>query len=698
MKRIELRSLLAEGAVATPAGRIVRTLSERGALSATQISRLTGLAKSTVSTALSELRQLEMVVETGSETASGSVGRPATTLTLNPRAGSCIGILVGQTEIQVIVADVAHTVLADKSVHLDPDYPAETAAEVVAGLIAEAYEGQWHSPEGLLGIGIAMIQVLPILTHVQYTPRAAGGDSVGWDYATSYAFHVKEFLTVVMPQFNGVLETYWGDNGFKSHTEYLGALVVVLAVIGLGAVRRRGLLLVTLVIGGLFLLISLAADTPFYRLWYEVMPMMKSVRAAGMAFYLVALMVCIWAAHGADRLLRGEAGARTLTISLGVLGALGLLAVAGLMESMSYALADPRMVSRVAANVPEIRLGGARLLLVVIVGGGVLIAIQRRRLTGALAAGLLIAVVMLDNWSVLRHFAKWLPPAEVTYASDELIATMQQTPLPYRVLDPGGDFAGAGVYGGSILMGHKVPTLFGYHGMESRWFDDLFGTKNIWTRQLSPTLWDLYGVEYIVLNQEEPGLPGFTQVTGPVSFPNLIGRNAPAGFLYRRDVPAQWARVVPGAIQVPEDQMGATIADPGFPVNLVALFPDTSTVVGATATIAIPESTTVTASLAEWRAGKMTIALEGTDPRTTYLLVAENWYPDWRAVVDGVETPTYRANLAMIGVPIPSGAREVQLEFAMADYTAGRIITALSLLGALGLVVAGRFRRKPADV
>lgn len=155
MKRIELRSLLAEGAVATPAGRIVRTLSERGALSATQISRLTGLAKSTVSTALSELRQLEMVVETGSETTSGSVGRPATTLTLNPRAGSCIGILVGQTEIQVIVADVAHTVLADKSVHLDPDYPAETAAEVVAGLIGEAYEGQWHSPEGLLGIGIA---------------------------------------------------------------------------------------------------------------------------------------------------------------------------------------------------------------------------------------------------------------------------------------------------------------------------------------------------------------------------------------------------------------------------------------------------------------------------------------------------------------------------------------------------------------
>ncbi len=69
MNRIELKSLLADSALATPSGRIVRALSERGALSATQIARLTGLAKSTVSTALTELRRSQMVVETGSESA-----------------------------------------------------------------------------------------------------------------------------------------------------------------------------------------------------------------------------------------------------------------------------------------------------------------------------------------------------------------------------------------------------------------------------------------------------------------------------------------------------------------------------------------------------------------------------------------------------------------------------------------------------
>lgn len=155
MNSIELKSLLTDSALGTPVGRIVRTLSERGSLSAAQLARLTGLAKSTVSAALSELRRSDMVVEVGSEPA-GSVGRPATTLTLNPRAGTCIGILIGQAEIQVIIADVSHSVLFDQSVYLEPDYPPEQAANLVRDLIAKAYADHRLSRHGLLGVGLAV--------------------------------------------------------------------------------------------------------------------------------------------------------------------------------------------------------------------------------------------------------------------------------------------------------------------------------------------------------------------------------------------------------------------------------------------------------------------------------------------------------------------------------------------------------------
>lgn len=155
MNKIELKSLLAEDTQDTPTGRVVRTLTERGTLTATQIVRLTGLAKSTVSMVLAELRRLDVVVELGSDPARG-VGRPATALTLNPLAGTCIGILIGQTEIQVILADVSHTVLYDRSTARDLDYSPELAITAVRELIAEAYEGQWRARAGLLGVGIAM--------------------------------------------------------------------------------------------------------------------------------------------------------------------------------------------------------------------------------------------------------------------------------------------------------------------------------------------------------------------------------------------------------------------------------------------------------------------------------------------------------------------------------------------------------------
>ena len=155
MNKIELRSLLSDPTAGTPTSRIVRMLSERGAMSATQISRLTGLAKSTVSTALTELKREDIVVEVGSES-PGGVGRPATALTLNPRAGTCIGLLVGQVEIQLTLADVSHSVLFDKTVHLPLDYPPEYAREAVGELIEEAYDGQRLNRAGLLGVGIAM--------------------------------------------------------------------------------------------------------------------------------------------------------------------------------------------------------------------------------------------------------------------------------------------------------------------------------------------------------------------------------------------------------------------------------------------------------------------------------------------------------------------------------------------------------------
>lgn len=172
MHKIELKSLLADRAVGTPSGRIVRALSERGGLSATQIARITGLAKSTISTTLSELRKSGVVVEGGNGPESGreaGVGRPATVLTLNPVAGTAVGVAIGLGYIQVIVADVSHAVIASKTMPMEAaDYSPEEAAAVAKQLIREAYAENSMSTAGLLGVGVAVSgPVNPIDSRVQ---------------------------------------------------------------------------------------------------------------------------------------------------------------------------------------------------------------------------------------------------------------------------------------------------------------------------------------------------------------------------------------------------------------------------------------------------------------------------------------------------------------------------------------------------
>ncbi|WEK51461.1 MAG: ROK family transcriptional regulator [Candidatus Kaistia colombiensis] len=153
-----LKSLLDDPADGTPSARIVRLLSERGTLSATEIARLTGLAKSTVSMTLAGLRRSDIVIESGhGDTVRGAgVGRPATALTLNPKVGTCVGVLFGLEAIQLIVADVSHRVISDRKVQIEPDYSPAEAAALTRRLIDEAYEEHGLAPEGRLGVGVAV--------------------------------------------------------------------------------------------------------------------------------------------------------------------------------------------------------------------------------------------------------------------------------------------------------------------------------------------------------------------------------------------------------------------------------------------------------------------------------------------------------------------------------------------------------------
>ena len=544
-------------------------------------------------------------------------------------------------------------------VFFDPERPAGLSWPRELGLAFGAV---------LLGLAISAIQVLPFLQYIPYSPRAVGGPSGGWDYATLFSMPPEELVTTVLPQFNGVLDHYWGRNVFKLHTEYLGAIVVVLAVLGLGDRRRRRTVQALVLIALLFLLVSFGGHTPFYYLWYEVMPMMKKVRAPGMAFFMVALPVSALAGFGGDRLVRREVSLRAFAVPLAVLGGLALLGVAGVLQSVATLLAGPEQASRVADNAGALQGGALRLLLVTLVGGAALWAVWSGRLASPLAAAALALVVVGDLWSIDRLFFIFREPASVVYRDDAVTSRLRAERKPFRVLD-------VGVYQGSYLMAHDIQTMLGYHGNEVRFYDELLGGKGQWRNAGSPTLMDLLSVRYVLLPEAQP-LPGFHQVLGPVT----TTPGSPA-VLLERDTAAPYVRVVPAAAKVPEDQLVPTVIDPRFPYSFVALYPDTASVTPEPIRGGqLPAPSPVKATLAAWAPGQMRIALQGAAAKPSYLIVGETWYPDWHATVDGKSAPVHRADHALISVVLPPGAREVSLHFASAAYARGKLVTLAALL------------------
>jgi len=525
----------------------------------------------------------------------------------------------------------------------------------------------------VVGIGIAALQVVPFLEYIKYSPRADNGPATGWAFATSFAFPPVEIFTLLLPQFNGVLDHYWGPNPLKFHTEYVGVLPLVLATLAWGDRARRRLVIAFGVGAIVFLLFAWGGYSPLYRLLFNVLPMLNKIRAMGMVFFLVAFAMSMLAAIGMERVLSGGVSVKRLAIVAGCVAAFALVGAVGALQGLAEALASPEHAQVVSANAAELQAGALRLFLFALLSGGVLWAAATRRARGIGAAAAVLVVLVADLWSVDRMFYEFSPRADVLFRDDAITSRLKQTHALYRVFD-------FGSYGqSSILMAYGIPDATGYHGFELNSYDELGGHDHGWRDLLSPNLIDLLSIRYIIY-PDATTIPGYHRVIGPV-----LNAQGDSATLYERDTIPPYARVVLTAAKVPESQQVPAIRDPRFPINAVALYDDTSSVRPDSIVQPLPASH-VSASVTSWSPGRMSIALFGADARPGHLIVSENWYPDWHATVDGRPGVVHRADHSLLSVEVPAGAKQVQLWFDQPSYAKGKIISFVALLAALAMI------------
>jgi len=462
--------------------------------------------------------------------------------------------------------------------------------------------------------------------------------------------------------------------------------VVALAVLGAAAKDQRRLVLWIGGIGLLFLLVSLGAATPFYKLWWTVMPLVSKTRAPGMAFFVVAFVVALLAGLGAQRLERKEGG-KAVVPWLILAGVIALLAVSGAFGAIAETLAGAR-VAAARDNISAIMWGAFGSALALGLTGALAWATLRDRLTPRLFALALALVIGGDLWLNATRFWTYSPnPTSDVFRPDPLTGQMRATPLPYRVLD-------LGVYpsDGVTLMAFDIPQVLGHHGNELRYYDELLGGKNEWNNLRFVHLWDLLAVRYALTPsgaRNVDSIPGYRRVLDSV--PTSAGGRAN---LFERIEAQPYARVVPGGFKAPDSSVVIpTLLDPRIDYSRVVLFtPDQP--VTPLPIREMPPPSPSRASVTAWVPGRMTIALDPAPPQPSYVLVSENWYPDWHATVDGAPGSVLRGDYTLITVPVSAGAKRVELSFRSRHYETGRAISLGSLALVAGVVVSSLVRRR----
>ena len=584
----------------------------------------------------------------------------------------------------------------------------------------------------VLGAGVAGVQLLPAVEYVTEfsrrtatTTRADAGGSVA--YSSSWSLHPEEVASLVVPEFPGVNvsggadwteNTYWGRNPFKLNHEYAGLVVLLLALLSFVGAPGRGIRFTLAGIGGVALLYALGTHTPVWRIFYEVVPGISLFRAPSIAAFLFGFAAVTLMAFGVDRILAAGRGARarergekkggdvsgatssdnTLLLVLLVLtGALlvgTVLASSGILTSLwvdlLYRSLEPGKTTALAAAGPFITRG---FFLATLLAGATAVlvwALRRGFLTPGLWMGGMALLIVVDLARVdapfiqTMDFQRWAAPdPNIQYLQDR-----QEEEPPFRLLAMGGNQSGQnvkpGMYDIELAAGHHPNDLARYReliGMAGSGLPRNFFREAEGRLELDLSLLSVLNVRYVLWPVRRFG--GLPQ--GEVVMATTLGDGTPYEAVY--EIPTlPRARLVGRAVILPDQEAVARIRSPDFRPAQEVTLPEAPP-------LELP-GTPVEGEVRWLERGLNAMRLHVETSEPALLVLAENWYPAWKARVGGEETPVLRANHTLRAVPVPPGTHEVEVYYDRGWYGTSLLVTLLALGVVVGLGAVGLWRRR----
>ena len=569
-----------------------------------------------------------------------------------------------------------------------------------------------------IGVGIAAIQFLPQLLHVEQSIRQGGLNPV---YATTMPAQLRYLPQLILPYafLQGdwlPVPDRWGStlNYTPSSGIYLGAAAVVLPVIALwwrrGRIDPVWPLTVSLVLALMF---AIGGNGVLFRV-LGALPGLSGLRFPSRFLFWVGFCLACLAAFGLHRTIARsriaairDRGYAPLAISTGL-----SVLLAGLFWVFRERLAD---AVRLADD-----FGTGIVLSLSIIGIMVLLAVSvlAKRLPRAVALPLIVLFVAGDLLG-FRARADYAPTVAIpsVLADPPVAQVLKNDREPFRVMSLIGIERGWNRNADlAEYLQADTTSLWGLDSADA--FYSLFLRRHYALRE--SIVWELnhspesaaklsqflgtWNVKYLV-SPKDVGLSGWIPVhesERAVAWrnPDVLPRVHVVTELVPEDIEPRetWDRRAAERLDLYRF-MVADWSTRREDAQIIDHILEQNTDYRRTAVVEGPDLPALQPGAGTFAARELphdsdSMAFEVEADRAGFLVIAMNFYPGWTATVDGQPVRLYRTNYTSMGLVIPKGRSRVALRFATPGFRAGAVLTAGSLLLCAAVLLVGPIRNR----
>jgi len=542
----------------------------------------------------------------------------------------------------------------------------------------------------IIGLFISAIQFYPGYIYTKnYSPRA--DTKRGYDWATSWAMGEEEAVSLIVPEFSGTNSGegnyYWGKNAFKDNSEYAGIIPLFLAMIGLFFARRKE----AIFFGGLALfafIYALGGTTPIFRIFYYLIPNVKSLRAPSTIMFIFLFSVSLLAGIGVQYLMDKSSSIsakirKRLSIYLLAVPSVLLLfaflfsaageSMLSLYSSIFYSGIKSMAVgqgmtkwSLAVMNLPNIKAG---FWIVFLFTGATAAAIWLflSRKAGMVILLLIPFLSMVDGMRFDSRFIRTFDQRQ-QFSPNSLTDYIRNLPGKFRVLN-------LQAVSLDYLPFFGIEVVDGYHGNQLRWYDDLLGGPSL-RHMANPYLLNLVGAKYILAPKSGSiRLDSFGKdsLKAERAFGQItLYRNdnaLPRAFLvYKYEIIPDRKDISPRIISGQTDLSRTVFLEKTPPIEI-------------SSGDAVPPAVQIVSYADD------SVIVECNTSANALLVLTDNYYRFWEAYVDGQKTEILRADGSFRAVPVKAGTKKVLFRYNRSGNGAAKAVTLLTLLFVAGVLV-----------